>query len=231
MKWEHAIIIVLMILSFWLIWEAGDPLFDQNEVFISKVIDGDTVETSTGEKIRLKGINTPEKDMFVYSEAKEFLNELILNETVQLVSFGEDRYGRKLGYLFFEGENLNAKILENGFGHLYVYEDDKYTSDLRKAEEIARENEIGIWKKSENYGCLLIEEFVWLDETDEDSEKLILKNTCPKFEVVIKDDATHIYNELIEEEFILETQNIWNDAGDSIYIWDDNGLVLFERYL
>ena len=69
-------------------------------------------------------------------------------------------------------------------------------------------------------------------KTDE-PEKLVLQNNCNKeIKIVFKDDATHIYRATINSnsQFTKEFSHIWNDAGDSIYIHDTKGLLIFYRY-
>jgi micrococcal nuclease len=229
MRWENLLIALLFVSSFFLFYNSPSD-FKYSDVEISRVIDGDTVVLASGEKVRLKGINTPENGMFKSKEAEGFL-ESYVNKSVELISFGEDKYGRVLGYLFYNGKNLNEEILSSGLAHLYYYDKDKYFSDLEDAEDDARKEDIGIWQHSRYFGCLRVKEFVFLDISETDSEKLVLENSCGDvLDVVIKDDATHIYEVLIEDNFTLETKDIWNDGGDSIYIWDGSGLVLFYRY-
>jgi len=197
---------------------------------VSRVIDGDTLELKNSERVRLLGINTPEKKEFYANEAINFTKQLE-NQTVEIEIFSKDKYGRNLGYVFFNNKLFNEEIVKNGYAHFYSYEDDKYTQQLKKAETYAREKDLGIWKHSENYGCITISEFKYLDLKETDNETLKLKNYCSTIEVSIKDDATHIYHKNITKgEFTLTTQNIWNDAGDTIFIWDKSGLLIFERY-
>ena len=237
MKRSDVVIFLFFILSgvFFYVYTgnlAGNVILDR-EVNITRAVDGDTLQTIEGDKIRLLGINTPEKGIFFYQEAKDFTKQLVENKTVLLQSSESDKYGRELGYVFLGNELLNEKIAEGGFGHLYYYSQDKFYDQIAKAEKIAREKEIGIWKHSKNYGCIDLIEFVYLDLTEKDREKLSLKNNCDsKLFLTIKDDATHIYKENISARgtFEMETQNVWNDDGDSLYIWDDSGLILFHRY-
>ena len=231
MKLEPILIFVLMVFSFWLVWSANNPSLDNEEVFVVRVIDGDTIITSENLKIRLRGINTPERKMFKYDSAKEFLKKLILNKTIKLQSFGKDKYGREIGYLFLDKENINNLILKKGFAHLYYYDKDEDYETLQLSEKNARLNELGIWEKSKNFGCIIVEKFIYLDLTEKDSEILELINKCNKtLDILIKDDATHIYRKKISKKLTLETKNIWNDNGDSIYIWDSDGLIYFYRY-
>jgi hypothetical protein len=133
-----------------------------------------------------------------------------------------------LGQILLNKENINAKILQNGLATLYYYEHDEYYDELEKAEEFARLNQINLWEKSPNAYCLEIIKF----ETDE-PEILILENNCNKeLNITIKDDATHIYKEIIKPNSQLkkEFSHIWNTDGDSIYIHDSEGLLIFDRY-
>ncbi|MFH0987263.1 MAG: hypothetical protein V1911_04470 [Candidatus Micrarchaeota archaeon] len=52
--------------------------------FASEVIDGDTFKISTGEIVRLLGINTPEEGQFYYSEAKIALESFIMDREIKL---------------------------------------------------------------------------------------------------------------------------------------------------
>lgn len=233
MGWEKVAIGILVVSSFFIFWFASEESSFGKTVFIDRVIDGDTLQIVGGEKIRLLGINTPESGMFFYEEAKNFTKILAEGKSLILESSETDRYGRELGYIFDKKDLINEIILKEGFAHLYYYGEDEYYSRLKSAEEKAREDEKGIWKHSENYGCVSLVEFVYLDLTEKEKEKLVLKNICDKtLFLTIKDDATHIYEEKIPAGNIFEkeTQNIWNDDGDSIYVWDDDGLIFFYRY-
>jgi len=133
-------------------------------VFVSRVIDGDTIvvsDSGEGEHIRLLGINTPERGELFYSEAKEFLEDLVLNETVILEFVGprEDKYGRTLAYVSFGGENVNVKIVEEGFGNYYFYDGrDKYSSALENAWNSCLEKEVNLCEKSKDVcsSCVII---------------------------------------------------------------------------
>jgi len=198
----------------------------RQEVFVVRVFDGDTFEIENGMKVRLKGVNTPEGDMFWYEEARDFLKGMVENKSVGLEVFGSDKYGRILGYVFFDGENVNKGILERGFGSLYYYGADEYYDEMFEAEESARVGELGIWKRSSDYGCVVLEELKF-----DEPERLVLRNDCGEIDVVIKDDATHIYREKLGSgRWEMEFSHIWNDAGDSLYVWGGDGLLVFWRY-
>ncbi|MDO8516764.1 MAG: thermonuclease family protein [Nanoarchaeota archaeon] len=207
----------------------------KQEVFVEKVIDGDTLELENGMSIRLLGINTPEKNMPHYSDAKEFLDELVLNKTVILEFNSEnknDKYGRTLAYIFIDKTFVNKEILERGFGNLYYYDSDKYTEELIKAEQWAKNNNLGIWKKSKNYGCLNLIKFEYKEKKGcTNSEQLIINNKCNQLNVIIKDDANHIYKEKINSGIFTKNFScIFNNDKDSIIIRDDGGLIFYYSY-
>ena len=200
---------------------------------VSRIIDGDTIELENGIKVRLLGINTPEKGRPYSTEAKEFLEKLISKKQVGIKSKGADKYGRILGYVFYKGENVNELVIGNGFANLYYYEKDEYYGTLKSAERFARENELGIWDKSEDYGCIELLELDYYDKAEDEFEMLRLENMCNKEIIIrIKDDANHYYEKIVEKGiFTQEFQNIFNDDGDSLFIWDEEGkLLLFYRY-
>jgi len=195
---------------------------------VTRVIDGDTLILADGRTLRLKGINTPEKSMPYYEEAKEFLSKSVENKSVQIESSGVDRYGRTLAYVFSESKNLNRELLARGLATLFYYKKDGNYGMFRQAEEFARLNQAGLWKKSPDANCLGLINL----KTDE-PEELVLRNNCEKeLEVFIKDDATHIYKENIPPDSIFKKNfsHIWNNKGDSVYISDTTGLLMFYRY-
>ncbi len=233
MNWKKIVIIFLIISSGIFYYQlTGKAIYQMQNVFIVRVLDGDTVELQGGEKIRLLGINTPEKNMFYFEEAKLFLEKLVLNKSVGFELKDTDKYGRWLGYIFVGDKMINEKILNEGLASLYVYEPDEYFEKLEKAEEFARGNGLGIWRKSSQDGCVELRELKFQeDERCNNKEKLVLFNNCGEIDVLIKDDATHIYLEVLQpglNEFNFSC--VWNDAGDSIFIFDEKGLLLFWRY-
>ena len=113
--------------------------------FVTRVIDGDTV-VADGEHIRLLGIDADERGDPCYKEAKEKLEEYILNKEVILESDNEnkDQYGRLLRYIFLDGENINLKLVEEGFAIARFYpENTKYKDEIINAEKESREKKLG----------------------------------------------------------------------------------------
>jgi micrococcal nuclease len=234
MKLKQILIILLIFISGIFYYNlTGNTIYSQEKISsnVSRVIDGDTIETELG-KIRLLGINTPEKKQPYYQEAKNFLINQIQGNQVQLELHGKDKYGRYLGYVFYNNELINKKQLEQGFATLYYYDKDLHYNEMRKAEEEARESQIGLWKQSPDYGCISI---VSLDYKDggncKNQEQLKLNNKCRGINAIIKDNANHIYEENLQTGIFIKNYScIWNDAGDTIYIRDSSGLILWYRY-
>ncbi len=122
---------------------------------VTRVIDGDTIEINTGERVRLICIDTPETYESGYQEAKDYLTNLILNKEVYLEKdvSETDRYGRLLRYVYTKEDCtdladcfVNLKIVLHGYGGAYPYDPDTtLCPQIENAEEIARENSLGIW--------------------------------------------------------------------------------------
>lgn len=121
----------------------------RREVEISRVIDGDTVETVHGERIRVKGIDATEYYEECSEEATEKLKEWIDGEEIEIEAKGEDIYDRTLGYMFSDSNNLNVKLVEEGLAYSEYHEPDiKYIDEFIEAERAAiRENRGCLWER------------------------------------------------------------------------------------
>ena len=94
------------------------------EITIKDCYDGDTCTSSEGEKIRLACIDTPEirgkraKPNEAIA-AKNYLNEMIKGKKVSIRRVTEDKYGRTVGELSFNGENLQQLLVKEGHAEIY----------------------------------------------------------------------------------------------------------------
>ena len=237
MKLKPIILITLFTISAIFYYNITDSTVQRQTFQVTRIIDGDTLEIETGHKLRLKGINTPEKNMPFHNKAKQFLENTLapfdaegypIGESIQIESHGADKYERILAHIFLNNQHINEQILKQGLATLYYYDPDSHYKKLKQAEEFARLNQKGLWKKSPNANCIQLIEL----KTD-DPEKLTLQNNCNKIlNITYKDDATHIYQTTIQPNS-QHTQNfshIWNTDGDSLYISDKQGLLIFHRY-
>jgi len=121
----------------------------------TRVLDGDTIEIETGERVRLIGINSAEFGEECYEEAKEELEDLILGKEITLESDIEDKdkYGRLLRYIYVEidGEDrfVNYGMIILGSAYSYPF-GNKHDDLFEDAEELAKENNAGcLWENTE----------------------------------------------------------------------------------
>jgi endonuclease YncB( thermonuclease family) len=80
------------------------------------VVDGDTIDVA-GERVRVVGIDTPERGVCGFDESSARMAELVEGRTVAIVGTpGQtlDRYRRHLGYVEVEGTDVGAALIEEG---------------------------------------------------------------------------------------------------------------------
>lgn len=119
---------------------------------ITYVVDGDTVEIESGERVRLIGIDSPERSQPYYLEAKNQLTTLVLNKKVRLEKdiTDKDRYGRLLRYIYTGDLFINVEMVRLGYANSYTYPPDvKYQSQILSAEREARSSQKGLWAQPE----------------------------------------------------------------------------------
>jgi endonuclease YncB( thermonuclease family) len=120
--------------------------------YIGKVVgisDGDTFTILVNDssiKVRLHGIDSPEKKQAFGNESKQVLSDLIFNKEVLIQSKGHDRYGRLIGIAFIDSICINEFMLRNGYAWHYL----KYDSNPNwsKLESEAKNLKLGIWNDS-----------------------------------------------------------------------------------
>jgi micrococcal nuclease len=113
---------------------------------ITKVVDGDTYFFQTANetfKVRMFGTDAPENNQPYSKESADFLKNYLNKDAVTKIN-GTDRYGRRLGTLFIDGQDINLLSVKNGCAwHFRRYSSDK---QYASAEEYARKNKLGLWK-------------------------------------------------------------------------------------
>lgn len=113
------------------------------------VADGDTIRVLVDRrevKVRLFGIDCPESNQAFGTQAKKFTSGLAFGRDVQVISRGEDRYGRVLGYVLLpDGTNLNEEIVRHGMGWWYEqYAEDEFR--LKGLQALAKRGRVGLWR-------------------------------------------------------------------------------------
>lgn len=119
------------------------------ETWNGKVIgvsDGDTIKVlqdKTTIKIRLYGVDAPEKEQPVGQRAKQFTSNLVFGKIVTVQTVAKDHYGRMVAKVYIGDKCLNEMLLAAGMAwHYRQYDKTKYLSDL---EWIARKDKKGLW--------------------------------------------------------------------------------------
>ena len=118
------------------------------------ISDGDTVTlldaNKRQHKIRLTGIDAPEKKMPFGQRSKEHLSDLVFSKDVQVETEKLDRYGRTLGKIVFDRTDINLAMINAGLAwHYKKYQNDQSRSDrllYAHAEDQARQQHIGLWR-------------------------------------------------------------------------------------
>ena len=85
------------------------------------VVDGDTLDVEGVGRIRLVGVNTPERGQLGYQEAKDFVTSMCLGKTVYLDIDDEkhhDKYGRVLAVVYVGNVNINKELLKRGYAEI-----------------------------------------------------------------------------------------------------------------
>lgn len=115
---------------------------------VVSVLDGDTIEVlhgGTAERIRLQGIDCPEKGQAFGQRAKQATSDLAFGKRVNIVTHGLDKYGRTIGNVIMSGgRKLNYELVRQGWCWWYrKYEPDN--TELAQLEADARKAKTGLW--------------------------------------------------------------------------------------
>lgn len=116
------------------------------------VSDGDTITVlhdGKGEKIRLHGIDCPEKSQAFGQAAKKFTSDLVFETTVTVDIVDRDRYGRTVGVVNLpDGKVLNRELVGAGMAWWY----NRYASQdavLERLQQEARAARRGLWQEKD----------------------------------------------------------------------------------
>ena len=116
-------------------------------VDVTKVVDGDTLDTSVG-RVRFFGIDTPEKGDQCFQEATNF-TRIAAGTKVRLETGPRrtDSYGRRLAYVYdSSGDSIDAQLISGGFAVAWT-RDGQHRDYLTSLEENARRTRTGcLWK-------------------------------------------------------------------------------------
>ncbi len=156
MKFKISLILLMMLVGFPATVAAG--LFK-----VVRVYDGDTIKAVGYDieiKVRLVGIDAPETSKGKRKAGQPFgrkaekqLAALVLNKLVDIKGYGLDRYGRILGEIYIDGQNVNLTMVKAGYAEVYSGRPPRglHMQEYQKAENWARSNRRGIWSQDDQY--------------------------------------------------------------------------------
>lgn len=121
------------------------------------VSDGDTVTVLDAAKvqykIRLSGIDAPEKRQAFGNVSKESLSGMVFQRLVQVDYQKTDRYGRLVGKVMVNGVDANLEQVKAGLAwHYKAYQKEQPPEDrlvYSRAEEVAKQSQKGLWRDSQ----------------------------------------------------------------------------------
>lgn len=228
-------------------------LFLDERVLVERVVDGDTIVLEDEERVRLLGIDTPERGQFLFEESTAFLRERVEGKRVRLVSDQTDRdkYDRLLRHVYIGDKHVNLLLVREGYASVLVIEPDiAHTSAFLQEEQMARERGLGIWAYDGDFCISLFSVHFNAQGNDNQNlndEFITLRNKCT--------EGIDLSNWLLKESsgkeyrfpaFSLESKAtvtlhtgsgednatdlfwglgraVWNNDGDSLEVWDSQG--------
>jgi len=118
------------------------------------VSDGDSVTVldaqKTQYKIRLAGIDAPERAQAYGQKAKESLSDLVFGKSVEVAWSKQDRYGRIVGVITLAGVDINLAQVKRGMAwHYKQYQNEQSPEDREayaQSESQARDKRMGLWR-------------------------------------------------------------------------------------
>jgi micrococcal nuclease len=135
----------------------------QDCTMVLRVYDGDTVlvgQANERHLVRLLGIDAPETSKGQNQPGQPFsarsrrhLAKRVLNRCVELTTYGDDRYGRRLAVIHLERVNINLEMVSLGLAEVYRGRTPEGFNrrPYEKAAEKARRNGRGMWIQGPSY--------------------------------------------------------------------------------
>tara|TARA_B100000945_G_C20109279_1_gene469537 strand:- start:24 stop:539 length:516 start_codon:yes stop_codon:yes gene_type:complete len=154
----------LILFSIILLQSFSIPSISSDNIILGRafVTDGDTIKINK-KKIRLFGIDAPEKNQFckkvylsilIFNFQKEYpcgekstlaLTKKLKGKIVRCeLKDNKDRYNRNIGICFLRKKDINSWLVKNGYAISYKRYSNKYIFE----EKYAKENKLGIWQGS-----------------------------------------------------------------------------------
>jgi micrococcal nuclease len=139
--------------------EAGSQCGPSSATVVN-VVDGDTIDLDSGERVRYLMIDAPESTSEVEcwgGEAKQTNVDLVMGQQVELYydQECEDQYGRLLAYVVVKGKEINRTMVERGHAcvlHIPPNGDD-VVDEYESLEYAAEMLNKGLWAACDPNPC------------------------------------------------------------------------------
>jgi micrococcal nuclease len=123
------------------------------DAVVARVLDGDTIELVGGQRVRLVQIDTPEKHVECYGDAASALTRRLIpvGTHVRIEQDPKldrvDRFGRKLAYVWKDGEDVNVTLARDGAAGVWFFggRRGRYANELLSASAQAQSDRKGLW--------------------------------------------------------------------------------------
>ena len=181
---------------------------------VTRHVDGDTFEVylenpppgpASSERVRLLGIDTPERGEPWAAEAQEYVERRVGADPVYLAfDFRRrDRFDRLLAYVYLsDGTLLNAALMSEGLARIYRGDDSiHFFAQFERLEADARRQRSGVW--TDHAGGILI---------------VTISNAGSNEHVLLRNDSAAAVD--------LSGWRIEDDDGNVLEIRDDGDLTL-----
>ena len=147
---------IVKFIAIYLLVFAGLAYGEQITGKVVGVMDGDTIEvldaSKTTHRIRLEGIDAPEKAQPFGARSKQHLSDQVFGKQVEVQFKKTDKYGRTVGKVMVAGNDANLEQVRSGFAwHYKEYQKEQSVADriaYADAETSAQAKKAGLWVDS-----------------------------------------------------------------------------------
>jgi len=113
-------------------------------------MDGDTIKVVRNgkeEKIRLYGIDTPEKNQAYGQAATAAIKQILTGRDIKIKTLDHDRYGRAVAMVYADGKNVNEIMVKGGYAWVYrKYCKNAFCNDWLQHEKKAKQSRRALWQ-------------------------------------------------------------------------------------
>lgn len=149
LQWQkglHSCFVITMLLIGMILPFQADAKQYETTGRVTRVVDGDTfmlTDTVGNNTIRIWGIDSPEKRQRFGVASGDYLAYLILNKPVVVTVKSKDKYGRLVGQVFYNGNDVGLTMVRDGMA--WHYASLNKNKNLATAQAEAKVKKIGIW--------------------------------------------------------------------------------------